>query len=550
MRVMLQGSPPSCLLPPLADVRRLGSLPANETTYVVAGTSQIGFPNQANSVPSGRSYVPPTMAAPLYPPLPKAPSGSQGAIDFPYTIKQPAWTGNFFWYTGGPVLNVGYPRYSNDCLEFLRFAVVDSNWDDVLKWFEWAAASFKWSYADAQRWNFGAFRWINARYAPPGAPGSIYWRPDLLLPQGPAVATPAAPTVTAIPVATSGGAGSGIGARLAGMRGLGTTPTLSPSEISAALAPVVPYVDVTAGAEAFLWWSLADLNTFARSLMKYANKAGTTGKCLDSIYGNWAQYWGNLANSPGGPKGFQVTLGQCPMQDNFWQGFGLFVAEVVLVYVGGAFVAPTLAPAASAAAPAAEAAVATTEAGAIAVDTAVDTAAIGGAAGVGAAAAEGGALLTEITVTGAPIVASGVTTGVAAGVAAGAAAGGALVAAAPSAGSIPTQAEIDANLNLQPQIPATPPPVLPPVAAGTPLLSQVGQGANTIKSIVGAGTAITHLLNPPSVTPIATPTALPPASGGVSSIMTGTTFGLPNLAWLALAGFGILIATRRKKGAA
>lgn len=60
------------------------------------------------------------------------------ATAFPYRIKEPFITGNNFWYTGQPTLNRGEPKYYNDAQEFLRSALVDSDWDRVEAWLGWA----------------------------------------------------------------------------------------------------------------------------------------------------------------------------------------------------------------------------------------------------------------------------------------------------------------------------------------------------------------------------------------------------------------------------
>lgn len=60
------------------------------------------------------------------------------ASPFPYRIKDPFVSGNNFWYTGQPTLNKGEPKYVNDAMEFLRSAVVDSDWDRVEAWLGWA----------------------------------------------------------------------------------------------------------------------------------------------------------------------------------------------------------------------------------------------------------------------------------------------------------------------------------------------------------------------------------------------------------------------------
>lgn len=60
---------------------------------------------------------------------------------FPMPIRGMSVTGNMYWYQGQPVLNRGVPIYFNDANEFLRHAMVESNWDDVEIWLAWAIAN-------------------------------------------------------------------------------------------------------------------------------------------------------------------------------------------------------------------------------------------------------------------------------------------------------------------------------------------------------------------------------------------------------------------------
>src|SRR5580658_4520986 len=109
----------------------LGAIPANESIWQLS-TGQLTYPDSGGSVL--RTYAPPALVAPKYADLPVAPHGSQGSIDFPWPIQEPAYTGNYFWWNGSAVLNIGYPIYANDCWEFLRFALVDSDFESVAQW--------------------------------------------------------------------------------------------------------------------------------------------------------------------------------------------------------------------------------------------------------------------------------------------------------------------------------------------------------------------------------------------------------------------------------
>lgn len=74
-------------------------------------------------------------AAAVYAPLPL----QQGhfAIDFPWQISQPHWSRQTLWWTGRTVLNAGAPQFSNDCIEYLRSALVDSDFARVKNFIMW-----------------------------------------------------------------------------------------------------------------------------------------------------------------------------------------------------------------------------------------------------------------------------------------------------------------------------------------------------------------------------------------------------------------------------
>jgi hypothetical protein len=88
---------------------------------------------------------------------------------FPYQIKNPFITGNTFWYTGSPVLNKGEPRFVNDAEEFLRSAVVDSDWERVEAWLGWALRNGL-TASKLTDIDFGRYKWtgtsLNKKYYP------------------------------------------------------------------------------------------------------------------------------------------------------------------------------------------------------------------------------------------------------------------------------------------------------------------------------------------------------------------------------------------------
>lgn len=108
------------------------------------------------------AYIPPPIAPVVPPPVPvyipppppvSAPSSGfrpRASLSdipedqksaFPVPVRGMSVTGNIYWYEGQPVLNRGVPIYSNDANEFLRHAMVESNWDDVEIWLAWAIAN-------------------------------------------------------------------------------------------------------------------------------------------------------------------------------------------------------------------------------------------------------------------------------------------------------------------------------------------------------------------------------------------------------------------------
>jgi hypothetical protein len=214
-----------------------------------------------------------------------------------------------------------------------------------------------------------------------------------------------------------------------------------------------------------LWWSHADINAFIRTLQKYADPKNVSGRCMDSIIGNMLAYLDNAARSPAGPCIPSFTLAPCPMQDNFWQGFGIFVASVLAAYFGGELAAMMI-PATVGADVAVEGAAVSAETGLDAatqaaldastqatIDAALQDAAVTAATSIAPAAAgvsTAGEVLTEITVTStATGGAVGITAGEAASVAAAAAGGVSTVGAgsgsvAPSQTVLPDQPQVNA----------------------------------------------------------------------------------------------------------
>lgn len=104
------------------------------------------------------------IASQAYPSLPRAPKAAQGAVEFPYTILPPHDTRALEWFLGGSILNKGTPRWSNDADEFLRSALVDSNWPAVKQWADWFRQSYPGvpgtpNFDKLRLWNFSAHKW-------------------------------------------------------------------------------------------------------------------------------------------------------------------------------------------------------------------------------------------------------------------------------------------------------------------------------------------------------------------------------------------------------
>lgn len=64
-----------------------------------------------------------------------APSEAPQIVDLLSPILNPHTTTALSWLTGGPILNIGAPRSIYDPYEYLRSALIDSDWDRVTAWF-------------------------------------------------------------------------------------------------------------------------------------------------------------------------------------------------------------------------------------------------------------------------------------------------------------------------------------------------------------------------------------------------------------------------------
>ena len=135
--------------------RTLGALPQNELVWRKK-TGQLANPGEkgaTGSPPVGKS--PPAPAK--YPKLPV-----NMATEFPYPIREPFLTRNIAWYTGAAIANVGEPQYVNDDREYLRSAMVDSDWERVEKWLAWKFSKMtpKDIQAFYKSFNFGSYKWV------------------------------------------------------------------------------------------------------------------------------------------------------------------------------------------------------------------------------------------------------------------------------------------------------------------------------------------------------------------------------------------------------
>lgn len=122
---------------------------------------------------------PPPIINPTTPPtsIPGAPRGApkrtnlQGLIPteemtaFPYETPHASATGNLWWYTGQPTLNRGFPAYYNDANEWIRHAMVESDWDSVEAWLAWIVAN-GFDQSQLHLIDFGRYKYI------PGIDGS------------------------------------------------------------------------------------------------------------------------------------------------------------------------------------------------------------------------------------------------------------------------------------------------------------------------------------------------------------------------------------------
>lgn len=72
--------------------------------------------------------------------LPWANATQTDGVEFPFQIREPYWTSNLWWWNGQAIVNAGAPRFRNDPNEYLRSAMVESDWDAVGKWLSWRIA--------------------------------------------------------------------------------------------------------------------------------------------------------------------------------------------------------------------------------------------------------------------------------------------------------------------------------------------------------------------------------------------------------------------------
>jgi hypothetical protein len=134
----------------------LGSLPANEGVWRKA-SGQLAMPGDKGAKKSPPLTIGKLNLAP-YPALPNAPDG------FPYENPRPTATLNLAWYVGGAIANRGMPQYHNDWREYLRSAMVDSDWERVLKFMSWWLNRLD-AYIDAEQFirsfNYGSYKWVD-----------------------------------------------------------------------------------------------------------------------------------------------------------------------------------------------------------------------------------------------------------------------------------------------------------------------------------------------------------------------------------------------------
>jgi len=132
----------------------LGEVPENYT-YTNPGTGQSVTWNP--SFPSGGLNWP----LPVYSDKLKwASAADQGVkVAFPYEIKPPHFTGNLRWSGRVALINVGLPRWRNDPDEYIRSAMVDSDWDAVEKWLAWKVVNGM-KYEDIPKIHMGEYKHV------------------------------------------------------------------------------------------------------------------------------------------------------------------------------------------------------------------------------------------------------------------------------------------------------------------------------------------------------------------------------------------------------
>lgn len=139
-------------------MRMLGALPENTSVWAYP-SGQLARPGDKGATQNPPRDPIPALAPVLqsYPPLPIA-------GDFPYEIKQPFITRNVAWYTGGPILNIGQPTARNDYREFIRSAMVDSDWDRLEIFCGWYLATKATTPLAREMFyrsfNFGTYKWV------------------------------------------------------------------------------------------------------------------------------------------------------------------------------------------------------------------------------------------------------------------------------------------------------------------------------------------------------------------------------------------------------
>lgn len=134
----------------------LGALPENESKIGPTGITS-HFTNAAIA----------DLPLPKYPPLKWASAADQGVkVAFPYEIPPPHYTGNLWWHDGRAILNAGQPRWLNDPREYLRSAMVDSDWDAVEKWMVWQVANGM-TYQGLTEFLFSVYKYIGGGASPP-----------------------------------------------------------------------------------------------------------------------------------------------------------------------------------------------------------------------------------------------------------------------------------------------------------------------------------------------------------------------------------------------